>query len=275
MVTSQQLNKFYDQYNEVEVTFTKQVNQVLKLQPKHVFIKCLAETFPCIIYSTSMREAKVIANLRASSFQALRQANNAVALRFCFERSEKSDPLSFFIAAKVSGYTNYNKSSPDLYFLSMEYTHRPPDDLIEMLGELLEANSNARRRKEVRIDINPASMKSMGLESKEAIITIEGQQTRCILRDLSFSGAKVLIYGRVEALVNRPAVLYLSFADQNQPIILAGKVLRVDVVANREDIGTIGILFEEDKVPMNYNMSINSYLRLHRYALPPEQPGRQ
>jgi len=268
MITSQQLIRYYEQFGAMEVTFTKQVTQAFRLLAKFVFLKCGADTLPCLIYSTSMREAKVIANLRASSFRALQQAGNLVALRYCFERSEHSEPLSFFVAAKLTGYTAYNKEAPDLYLLSLEYTHRPPDDLIELLGSLLEANVNSRQRKEARIDINPASLKSLGLEAKEAVLSLSGSEQRCLLRDLSFSGAKVLVYGKAEALVEKKVILYLDFSEQKQPLALPGKVLRFESVANREDIGAIAILFDEDKIPMPYKMAINNYLRQHRFSAP-------
>jgi hypothetical protein len=271
MVTSQQLNRYFEQYGSVEVTFTRQVMEVLRLLPKHVFLKCQADVLQCIIYSTSMREAKVIASLRASALRAIQQENSTVALRFCFARADRADSFSFYVAAKATGCYAYNVNAPGLYLLSLEYTHRPPDDLIELLGELLEANVNAKRRKEARIDITPASAKALGLESKEAKLLVEGAEHHCLLRDLSFSGAKVLVYGQAADLVDRPVVLRLGLADESKPVALPGKVLRFETVANREDIGAVAILFEEQKVPMPYKLAINNYLRSHRFALPPEQ----
>ena len=55
-----------------------------------------------------------------------------------------------------------------MQFVSLEFTQRPPDDLIQILGSLLEANSNAQRRKDERIVITPESMKKLGLDSRES-----------------------------------------------------------------------------------------------------------
>jgi hypothetical protein len=275
MVTSQQLNKYLEQYSTAEITFTKRVTEVLRLLPKHVYLKCQADILQCIIYSTSMREAKVIASLRASALRAIQQENTAVSLRFCFARADRADSFSFYVAAKVTGCYAYNVNAPGLYLLALEYTHRPPDDLIELLGDLLEANVNAKRRKEARIDITPATVKALGLESKEAMLLVQGVDHRCLLRDLSFSGAKVLVYGQAAGLVDKPVVLRLNLADENKPIALPGKVLRFESVANREDIGAVAILFEEQKVPMPYKLAINTYLRAHRFALQPEQGSGQ
>jgi len=273
MITSQQLNRYFEQFGTVEITFTQRVTEVLRLLPKHVYLKVQADIVQCVIYSTSMREAKVIASLRASTLRAIQKENVGVALRFCFARPDRSDSLSFYVAAKVSGCVAYNAQAPGLHLLSLEYTNRPPDDLIEILGELLEANINAKRRKEARIDITPASLKALGLESKEALLHVSGVEHRCLLRDLSFSGAKVLIYGRAADMVDKPAVLRLDLAGEKTLIALPGKVLRFETVANREDIGSVAILFEEQKVPMPYKLALNNYLRSHRFGLQPD-PGQ-
>ena len=146
LITPQELNRFYEQFREIEVTFTRQVIQSLGLLPHEVAVKCLGDQIPCTIYSTSMLEARVIAGLGADSLKRIRQANFASALRFSFRAARRTDPLSFFVPAKI---TSLQPFSPDLYFLHLNYTGRPADDLIDRLGQLLEANVNASRRKEV------------------------------------------------------------------------------------------------------------------------------
>ena len=275
MLTSQQLARYLEQYGDTEVTFTRQVVQTLRLLPRHVYLKCQADILPCILYSSSLREAKVIANLRTEALRMLRQAGGSLALRFCFAR-ESTDPLTFFVPSRIAGQIAYNRETPELYFLCLEYTNRPPDDLIELLGELQEANSNAQKRAEERIDVNPASMKSLGLESREAGLVVNGVEGRCLLRDLSFSGAKVLVYAKAEAMQGKQIVLRPYFADQQTPMALSGRVLRWEAMANREDIGAIAILFDKDSVPINYKLAINGCLRQRRPGTPGSSPrGRK
>jgi len=272
VLTSQQLARYLEQYGDAEVTFTRQVVQTLRLLPKHVYLKCQADILPCILYSSSLREAKVIANLRTAALRMLQQASGTLSLRFCFAR-EGTDPLTFFVPARLTAQIAYNSETPELYFLCLEYSNRPPDDLIELLGELQEANSNAQKRAEERIDINPASMKGLGLESREAGLLANGVEGRCLLRDLSFSGAKVLVHGQAEALQGKQVVLRPVFSDQQTPVALSGRVLRWEAMANREDIGAIAILFDKESVPINYKLAINGYLR--QYHLGPSSRGRK
>jgi hypothetical protein len=260
VITNQQLSRYYEEYGDQEVTFTRQVSQILRLLPKYVYLKCQADTLPCILYSSSMRGAKVIANLRIESLRMLQQASGTMALRFCFARESGAIPLAFFVSAKLTAQTAYNRETPELYFLSLEYTHRPPDDLIEILGVLLEASGNAQKRAEERIEVTPASMKQMGLESREAALSVGGMEGRCLLRDLSFSGAKVLVHGQAEAFLQKQVLLRPVFSDPKAQVTLSGRVLRWEGMANREDIGAIAIRFEES-VPIQYKLAINSALR--------------
>jgi len=271
VITNQQLSRYFDEYGDQEVTFTRQVNQILGLLPKYVYLKCQADTLPCILYSSSMRGAKVIANLRIDSLRLLQQASGALALRFCFARESGAIPLAFFVSARLTAQTAYNRETPELYFLSLEYTHRPPDDLIEILGGLQEASSNAQRRAEERIEVTPVSMKHLGLESREAALTVGGLEGRCLLRDLSFSGAKVLVHGKAESFLEKQVLLRPAFADPKVQVSLSGRVLRWEGMANREDIGAVAILFAPESVPMQYKLAINAALR---GAVPVRRPPK-
>ena len=260
LISPQQLNQLYEQFREIEVTFTRQVVETLGLLQQQVTVKCLGDQVPCTIYAASMAEARVILSLEAEFLKKIRQANFAAALRFSFRTPRRSEPLTFFVPAKVTGRQEF---SPELHFLHLSYTGRPADDLIERLGQLLEANVNAARRSEVRIDITPASLKELRLESREAVVLIEGKPRTCILRDLSVSGAKLLVFGAAEEFIQRSVVVQPRFGSHPGGLSLPGRVLRYEEVVGREDIGAIGVRFEVESVPMPYKVIINDFLRRH------------
>ncbi|MFN2312752.1 MAG: PilZN3 domain-containing protein [Spirochaetia bacterium] len=261
VTTSQQISRYYQQFHAIEVTFTKEVIKATHLYSKQVYIKCLGYHWPCIVYSSSMSGAKVIMNITTSLRDALRKSNNMISLRFSFLQPDKSDALAFFVGAKIAGSSPYGEKNPELSFVTISFTQRPPDDLIEILGELLEANVNSRKRSEERIVVTSDSLRKLGLGTKGALLTIEQVPRKCIIRDLSFSGAKVIIVGLAKFLVNRTAVLRLQLADDEGQIELVGKVVRFEPVEGRTDIAAFAIQFDEDKVPIKYKMKINSFLR--------------
>ncbi len=197
-----------------------------------------------------MLGAKVIANLKPSSFEILRAADNKVSLRFSFKIPDKANPIAFFVPARAAGFTPYSKKNPDMHFISLIYSMKSPDDLIELLGQILEANVNARRRKKERIVITPESLRGIGLDAKEAHVYIDSIPRKCIVRDLSFSGAKILIVGVAKFLVDKDAVLQLSFGSGKELFKISGKIIRFEEVAGRKDISSLAINFEEEEAPV-------------------------
>ncbi len=260
LVTSQQISKFYEIFKSIEVAFTKQVIGATGLQTKQVYLKCINSQWPCVIYSSSMVGAKVVVNLGENHFEQIRKANNLVSLRFSFALPDKVDPIFFFVTAKVASYNPYNQNNKKLFFLNLNYTQRPADDLIEILGLLLEANINSKKRGEERILITADSIRKLGIDSKDIQVQIEGVPRKGILRDLSFSGAKVIILGLAKYLREKTVELKLLVEEQKKVIPLKGKVVRVDPVEGRKDLAAIAVKFDEESVPMDYKLLINSYL---------------
>ena len=174
IITSQQISNYYTNYSNLEITFTKEVIKTTQLVSKQIYLKCLGYQWPCIVYSSSMTGAKIIANVKSSIHEVVRKANSVVSLRFCFQKAEKGDPVSFFVSAKVVGYSPYNEANPDLNFISLSYTQRPADDLIETIGTLLEANVNSKKRKEERIILTTDAVRKLGMKAKEATVFVQG-----------------------------------------------------------------------------------------------------
>ncbi len=251
---------YYDTYKDVEVTFTREVIRATGLITKMVYLKGIGYQWPCIVYSCSMSTAKVVASITPEVYEQIREANNLVSLRFAFKDADKNDPVLFFVSAKVTGYNPYNKDKPNLNFVSLEFTTRPADDLIAVLGQILDAASNSKKRKEERITLDVRTIKKMGLKSKGAQVFIQGVPRNCIIRDLSFSGAKVIIAGVAKFLIDKDAVL--KFESLNDELFsIEGKTIRFEPVEGRKDLAAIAIRYEEDKVPMEYKMVINNFLK--------------
>jgi len=280
IVTAQQILDYYDRYRAVEVTFTREVIQATGLIANQNLLKCVGEFWPCVPYSASMSGAKVIANLNARYFEAMRNSNKHLSLRLCFRLPDKPDPLSLFITARAAGHTRYSQDNPDVYFLSLAYSQKPPDDFIYIIGRLLDANLNASKRKEERIVVTAESARGLGLKPKETKLVVGTEARACIIRDISFSGAKLLTVGASAALVGQPARLAVTFDDEEAAFVIVGTVLRFEAVQGRTDIGALAIRFDEAHVPLRYKVRINAYLKRIRLAdaagadAPPEAPLR-
>jgi hypothetical protein len=273
IVTSQQIKEYYEKYGKIDVTFTKEINDSLRLVRNQIFLKFRGGQRQCIIYSSSLVEAKIVVALTDELIKSL-QKDNLVSLRFCFLKEDRSDIFSFFVQSRVSGMTQYDKER-NLYFVQLSFTQRPPDDLIEALGNLLEANINAARISEERIVINQESLRRLGLATKSVPIKIEGIPRTGILRDISFGGLKIIIMGNPKFLMNKKAVILLSLTN-GKFISLKGEILRYEPVEGRKDLAALAIKYDSESMTFEYKMLINDYLKyMSRTAASRERTDEQ
>jgi hypothetical protein len=264
-VTSQQLTRFYEQYRETEVTFNRQVIAATGLIPRNLYIRVVDRQLPCTVFSSSLASARVIANVKANFFLDLRRPNTRLALHWCFKRPDKLEPMTFFVACHATGFTHFNVQNPGVQMMTLEFTQRPPNDLIEILGTLLEANWNSQQRREERVLITPENMKKLGMESRDALLLIEGAARHCILRDLSFIGAEVLASGLTDSDTGRVISLKIAKGEQAVEMTLPGTITRVEDAGGRKDIMVVAIEYSTD-TPISYKLLINSFLTSARKA---------
>jgi hypothetical protein len=263
VLTSQKITVYYERFKGIEVTFTKEIIQVTGLLTQQVHLKCVSDFWPCVVYSSSFQGAKIVANIKSGLVEKLQQANNYVSLRYCFKNSDSGNPVPFFVAARVMGFAPYG-GSKDVAMFTLQFTQRPPDDLIEIMGRLLDANVNSAKRREERILITADSQRKLNVLSKESAVFIQGVPRRCILRDISFSGAKLIMMGVAKFLVDKESALRIDFDDPRESFLLKGKFVRSENVEGRKDLVALAILFDESRIPMGYKMRINDFLSVVR-----------
>lgn len=259
IITSQKITEYYDRFKEIDVTFTKEIIQVTGLLTQQVHLKCGNDFWPCVVYSSSFAGAKIVANVKTGLLGKLQQANNYVNLRFCFKPAEKGNPLTFFVAGRIIGTVPYGGSA-DVLMMTLQYTNRPPDDLIEIMGRVLDANVNSSKRREERITISADNQRKLKLVSRETMVYIQGVPRRCILRDLSFSGSKLIMLGVAKFLVDKEAALRLDFDDPRETFLVKGKFIRAESVEGKQEMIALAMPFEEAMIPMGYKIRLNDFL---------------
>jgi hypothetical protein len=263
VITGQKIAVYYDRFKEIEVTFTKEIVQVTGLQTQQVHLKCGSDFWPCVLYSTSFQGSKIVANVKSGLLGKLQKANNYASLRFCFKTVEKANPVTFFVAGRVMGSVSYG-GSDDVAILTIQFTQRPPDDLIEIVGRVLDANVNSAKRKDERIPLTTETQRKLKLLSKESAAFIQGVPRRCILRDLSFSGSKLIMMGVARFLVDKETALRFDFDDPRESFLVKGKFVRSENVEGKKEMVALAMEFDEAIVPMGYKIRINEYLNTIR-----------
>ena len=266
IANSHQISRYYDFFRDKEIVFTKSNLQILKMDPRQIYVKCAGGQWPCLINSSSLQSAKIIIGTNSGAFLAIQKDKNiTIQLRYCFLDANNA-PIHFFVNCTV-GEINKYQNTEELAVVTLNFTQRPPDDLIFKIGEFLEASENFYHRKEERIDINKNSIRKLGLEKEESIIYVENVPRRCILKDLSFSGAKVMLVGVPKFLVGKNIALKIDFIDTNESVLVPGIIPRAEFLEGRKDIASVHIAFNGDTVPMVYKIHINSFITTYQKTI--------
>lgn len=263
VITSLQLARFYELFKNIDVTFTKDIINLTGLQVNQTFLKCIGDQWPCVLYSSSFSQAKLIVTKSPVLMEKIAKAKNTVSLRLAFQIpgiKAQNAFRSFFINGKVSGFSQYSKKPDELQIVAIQFTQQPPDDYIELVGSILDAHINATRRKDDRILLSIDTIRIIKLLRKETVIKINNQVLKCILRDISFSGVKVIVVGKADAFLNAPAVIYLDFDDPRERLELHGTIVRYEDVVDRPTMVALGMHFDESGIPLSYKMHINLYI---------------
>lgn len=257
--TSHQISRYYDFYRDKEIVFTKANIKSLRLDPRQIYIKKEGGQWPYIINSASLMNAKIIIGTSNGIISKLRKSKNVpLSLRFCFI-DNTGNPIQFFVNCTAGELQPY-AGSKELVLLSLNYTQRPPDDLIYRLGEFIEVNENFKNRKEERISITKNSLRELQIPKEETYIFISGVPRKCILKDLSFGGAKIMLIGIPKFLNGKNVDLRLIFFDTTEKISLKGVIKNANFFPDRKDMVICHIEFIPDLIPMTYKFKINSYI---------------
>ncbi len=260
--STQRLTQLYEKFFQKEIAFSKSIIQITGLETKKVFLKIKGEQSPCVVYSCSMRSAKIIINLDNSGFEEIKRAKNYVSLRMSFFPKDAKNPIVFFVPSIVKGYNTFNIKSNDAaaFLMSIEFTQKPPDDLIEILGKILESVENFEKRKSLRIALEGKVIDDMGLHTNKTTALIDDIKRPCILKNLSAFGCMIVMQCNPRFVLNKKIFLEIPSKENRNPLSLEGTTMRAEEVSNRKDIHGIGIQFSEDKIPYEYKDMLNNYL---------------
>ncbi len=273
--TSQQLNKYYSMYKDINITFTNEVITALNFDPKQAFVRYAGEQWPCLINSASMKSAKIICGKGTKLVEQLQSGASTINIRFTFFASEGNDKLSFFVSTKLEGISDYDVNGHSFIMVTLSYTQRAPDDLIDKLGSLIEANLASQKRRSERIVLTQENRRRINLEKTETVVFIDGIPRRCILRDISFSGVKILLAGVANFLINKNVTVRFSFEDPRSVFGIKGTTVRYERVEGRKDLVAVAIAFDESTIPMIFKMYLNRYFSVVRKPAQQEEEEQE
>ena len=272
--TSQQIDKYLELYSDVSLPFSKEVIEVLAFDVKQAYIKASGGQWPCIIHSASMQGAKIICNQNSPLLKHLSTKGvSSSSLRFSFDDQDSKEPITFFVNVRLIGVSDYQP--PDIVLVSLAYTQRAPDALIERIGKVISASVNAKRFPNENIAITDANMRRIALTRKETVIFIDGVPRRCILQNLSFAGATLYMMGVAAFLKKKAVTLKFEFSDPDISLSIKGKTTDANPLEDRKDLVSLIVEFEPPKIPMNYKIYLSRYFELPRKLVATENEGNE
>lgn len=259
VANSHQIQKYYDYYRDKEIVLTKANLKSLRMDPRQFYVKCNGGQWPCLINSTSLQMAKILIGTSSGVYAEIQKAEAvSISVRFCFI-DQNGQPIAFFVNSTVVDVRPYQNSS-ELVIVTLFFNQRPPDDLIERIGGFIEVNENFKNRKEERISINANTLKILGIQKEESVVFIADVPRRCILKDLSFGGARVMLVGIPKFLVGKKIDLILLFTETGEKLKIPGIIKNADFFPGRKDIAVVHIQFDENEIPISFKYHINAYV---------------
>jgi hypothetical protein len=209
----------------------------------------------------SLETVKILVHTPSGLIQSLQEMNTG-ALRFCFQGPVEEEPVTFFVSVRFVGYVPYG-GTKDMAMITLQFVQQAPDYLIGVLGGILDTTANTQctsKRREERVLISAETQRTLGILSKETTVSIQGVPRQCILRDISFCGAKIIVMGLANFLQERDAILRIDFEDPREGYFLKGKFCYSETVEGRKDLIAMGMAFYEEQLPLKYKLRINTYL---------------
>jgi c-di-GMP-binding flagellar brake protein YcgR len=104
----------------------------------------------------------------------------------------------------------------------------------------------------------------MGLSPNGTSISVDGILRKCLVRDISFGGCKVLIPGVAKFLTGKPSIIKFAIKTVLHTFLIPGRILRADPVEGRKDIAVAAVQFDETNTPMDFKMKLNDVFRTSR-----------
>ena len=262
-ISREQIEAYYESYRDRDLLLSKELVHTIGLDTRQISLAFGGSQWPCIINFVSLSGASLIISVRGVAYSILSSKHiENVTLKMLFVQKEVGS-FTFNLDSKLEGMKPYT-GGQDFIQLSISFLQRPPDDFIEIIGRSIETNQNYAQRREERILITPESKKLLHILREEMVVFFQNVPRRCILRDVSFSGAKIIVMGLSQFLAGKKLLLKIPFYDPIETFNISGTVVAVSNVEDRKDLVYVSIRYDDQTIPFAYKAHINNYLTFAR-----------
>jgi len=246
------LQNLYQEYLNAELTYSKEVAQGLGVLPADSSLKWGGELFPCVVHSSSFRAAKVLVRLTASQGKLIDAGSKLTTLTMTFLQPKTGKKELYQFNGTMQVQQHYGAGESELSVLIVVvFSHRPPEGFLQAHGSYLSLKKEANQRREDRIALTPENQNLLDLASLNTVVTVEHIERKCLLRELSYNGARVILTGVAPFLLEKPFVLDLPFTGRTT-LKLPGNILRAEAIEGHRGLAVIALGYHPDLVPVDY-----------------------
>jgi len=262
LLGSSVLQNLYQEYLDTELTYTKEVAGGLGILPAESTIKWQGELFPCVVHSCSFRAAKILVRLSAAQWRVLELGSRIATLTLTFSQPKTGKRELYQFNGTLQVLQQHGGSEAELSaFLSVAFSHRPPEGFLQIHGSFLNLKKEANQRREDRIPVTSENRELLGLSGLNTTVVVDHIERKCLLRDLSYNGARVILSGVAPFLVDKPFTLAMPLADR-APLTIPGKIVRAEAVEGHRGLAVIALGYHPERVPVEYLRTLQKGFKL-------------
>jgi len=255
--------QLYQEFQNQIVTFNQKVILEMGILTDQISFKCGGKKFPCIIYSSSMNDARIMVYLSKEDFTLIADNKKRIALYYALLPSGSNRAIHFFVNSRIENVAKYEGGKENLFILQIRYQNRPSSDLIFALGNHLKEQASQQKRMEKRIELRSEDDELLGLDSMQSVLYIQGKRLHCVLTEISIFSAKVLIQGNLSSLKAEDKVMLIMKARGLDGLgEMLGSIERIDSIKPQEELYSLIINFDQENIPPTYKLWVAECIEL-------------
>jgi len=255
------LQNLYEEFLNTELTFSKDVVAAIGSLPTESSLKWQGTLFPCLIHAATFRAAKVLVRVSEDDGKRLELGSKAATLTLTYLHAKTAKKELYQFNGNVQILQQYPAGGGSLSLLvSIVYNHRPPEGFLQIHAAFLNLKKEANQRREDRIPLNGDAKELLGLTNLNTTVSVDAIDRKCLIRELSYSGARAILTGIAPFLVDRKIALEVPFADGK--ITIPGTIVRAEPLEGHKGLAMIALGYEEDQVPVEYLRALQKGFKL-------------
>lgn len=256
------LQNLYQEYLDTELTYSKEVSAGLGLLPAESTLKWQSELYPCVVHSCSFRAAKVLVRLTGAQWKAMEFGSKITTLTLTFSQPKTGRKELYQFNGNLQALQQHGAPEGELsLLLAVIFSHRPAEGFLQAHGTYLNLKKEANQRREERLPLNSETKELLGLSSLNTTVIVDHIERKCLLRELSYSGARVILTGVAPFLLDKPFTLAIPLVGRT-PLDIPGKIVRAEAVEGHKGLAVIALGYHQDRVPVDYLRTLQKGFKL-------------